>query len=150
VRALRTSRSSWLRAVLPRRSNLPMRFSAPLRDVVASRRSVTRATARSRASSVAPTYTSAARSATLRPCLAVVFAARTLAWAASRVSLAAMVRLRRAVDLEGDFAAVERLAAVERRVVVDLRAVLLRAVLLRLVVVVFSAILLISPSCVRP
>jgi hypothetical protein len=124
-----------------------MRFSAPLRDVVASRRSPTRATARSRASSVAPTYTSAARSATLRPCFAVVFAARTLAWAASRVSFAAIVRVRRAVDFEGDLAAVERLAGrapAGLRAVVLLRAVLLRAAGLRVVllrvVVVFSAI----------
>src|SRR5215217_1093409 len=158
VRALRTSRSSWLRAVLPRRSNFEIRLSAPLRDVVASRRSVTRATARSRASRVAPTYTSAARSATLRPCFAVVLAARTLAVAASRVSFAAIVRARRPVDFDGALAAVERpLVAVERpeaRVLVVLRAVLLRAVLWRLagvafrvlvVVVVVSAILVDQP-----
>ena len=71
--------------------------SAPSREVGHVAQVGDEATARSRASSVAPTYTSAARSATLRPCLAVVFAARTLAWAASRVSFAAIVRLRRAV-----------------------------------------------------
>jgi hypothetical protein len=109
--------------------------------------------------------------------LAVVFAARTLAEAASRVSLAAIVRLRRPVDFDGDLAAVERRAVrveVLLRAVLVLRAAGLRAVLLRaaglrdvllravlvrvagvefvvvvLVVVVFSAILLISPSWVR-
>src|SRR5215218_10955095 len=143
VRALRTSRSKRLRAVVPRRSNLPMRFSAAVRDVVTSRRLVTRSTARSRASSVAPTYTSAARSATLRPCLAVVCAARTSAATASRVSLAATVRLRRAVDFDGDLAAVER-DAVERpaaRVVAGLRAVvLLRAVLERFAGAAFAVL----------
>src|SRR5215218_7333342 len=135
VRALRTSRSSWLRAVWPRRSNFEIRLTAPLRDVVASRRS----------------FTSAARSATLRPCFAVVLAARTLAVAASRVSFAAIVRARRPVDFDGALAAVERPVA---RVVVVLRAVLLRAVLVRLagvafrvlvVVVVVSAILVDQP-----
>ena len=151
--------------MLPRRSSFEIRFSAPLRVIVTSRRSLTSATARSRASSVAPTYTSAARSATLRPCLAVVFAARTLAEAAWRVSFAAIVRLRRPVALVGAFAAVERPAArvvlrlravVLLRAVPVLRAVLVLEVLVRLagvafgvvvvLVVVFSAILLISPS----
>ena len=102
VRALRTSRSSCVRALLPRRSSLRSRRSAPLR-VVSPRHAgrSTSATARSRASSVAPTDTSAARSATLRPCLTVVLAARTLAVAASRVSLAAIVLLRRPVDAVG-------------------------------------------------
>jgi hypothetical protein len=106
----------------------------------------------------------------LRPCAAVVRAARACAWAASRVSLRAIVRWRRPVDLLGDLVdvlrrAVERFAverfAVERlaveRVVVRLRAVLLRAAGLRVdpvvvlvVVLVFSAIAEISPFCVGP
>src|SRR5262249_21987510 len=92
----------------------------------------------SRASSVAPTYTSAARSAMPRPCAAVVFAAVALALAASRVRFCAAVRVRRPVDLLGVFAAVLRL--VERglaaRVVALLRAVDRRAAGLRAVVLV--------------
>src|SRR5215210_8221637 len=84
---------------------------------------------RSRASSVAPTETSAARSARLRPCSAVTFAALVCALAAWRVLLAAVERVRRAVVFDGDLAAVVR--AVPRDVL--LRAVLLRTVLLRAV-----------------
>jgi hypothetical protein len=103
---------------------------------------------RSRASSVAPTYTSAARSAMPRPWAAVVFAAVALAWAASRVRFFAVVRLRRPVDLLGAFVVALRL--VERvlaaRVVVLLRAVErrvagLRAVLVPVVLVVFVVVL---------
>jgi hypothetical protein len=116
--------------------------------------------------------TSAARSATLRPCLTVVLAARTLAAAASRVSVAAMVRLRRPVAFEGDLAAVERelveREAVERepvereaarvllpllravlfeRELLDVRALLVRLAGVALVLlVVLSAMWWISPS----
>src|SRR3954453_19676265 len=44
----------------------------------------------------------------LRPCLAVVRAARALAWAADVVWFFAVVRARRPVDLLGDLAAVLR------------------------------------------
>ncbi len=56
---------------------------------------------------------SPARSATLRPCLAVVLAAVALALAASRVLFWAVVRVRRPVVFDGDLAAVER--QVDRR-----------------------------------
>jgi hypothetical protein len=72
---------------------------------------------------VAPTYTSAARSATLRPWAAVVFAALAWAAAASRVSFLATVRARRAVDLLG-----VRFADVLLRRALLLRAAGLRAV----------------------
>ena len=63
---------------------------------------VQRATARRRRTvSVAPTETSAARSARPPPRLAVTLAARALACAASRVSRVAVVRARRAVDRDG-------------------------------------------------
>jgi hypothetical protein len=72
----------------------------------------------------------------------VVFAALTCACAASRVSLAAIVRWRRAVAALGDLAAVP---ADVRRVVAR-RVVLRRFAGLRgVVVVVFSAIAGISP-----
>src|SRR5215207_7585495 len=59
----------------------------------------------------------------------LVRAARTLASTASRVSFAAIVRLRRPVDFDGDFVTVVRVVP---RVVARLRWVLgLRAVLLR-------------------
>jgi hypothetical protein len=73
-----------------------------------------------------------------------------LAWAASRVSRAAVVRVRRAVLRDGDLAAaVERLAverlvpvdrpAVERLAALDRRVpVVLRAVLSRVAPVVFA------------
>ena len=62
---------------------------------------------------------SPARSATLRPCLAVVLAAVALALAASRVLFWAVVRVRRPVVFDGDLAAVERV--VLRVVVRELR-----------------------------
>jgi hypothetical protein len=96
----------------------------------------------SRASRVAPTYTSAARSATLRPWAAVVFAAFACACAASRVSLRAIVRWRRAVAVLGAFAAAVRRVVVRRAVL--RRFAGLRAVVL-VVVVVVSAIAGISP-----
>jgi len=61
----------------------------------------------------------------LRPCSAVTLAARALAWAASRVSRAAVVRVRRAVVVEGD----EVLAEPLRRLL-GLAARLRRAVVL--------------------
>src|SRR3954454_6895138 len=146
VRALRVS-------VWPRRSR--RRSVTPGRDVRVSTTSVATVVTRSRASTTAPTYTRPARSATLRPCFAVVLAARALACAASRVWFLAVLRVRRPVVFVGDLRAVERLVerdavlrelvpreavreAVERdalRVVVLLRAVLLRLVpLLRLAV----------------
>src|SRR3954447_13315675 len=145
VRALRVS-------VWPRRSR--RRSVTPRRDVSVSATPVTTVVTRSRASTTAPTYTRPARSATFRPCLAVVLAARALACAAWRVSFLAVLRARRPVVFVGDLRAVERLVerddavprdvvreAVERdalRVVVPLRAVLRLLVpllpLLRLVV----------------
>src|SRR5690242_13985190 len=80
-------------------------------------------TTRSRASKPAPTYTSAARSAMLRPCLAVVRAAVALALAAWRVWFFAVVRVRRPVDLLGAL-----LAAVLR---VEVERVVLRVDVLR-------------------
>src|SRR3954469_25553310 len=62
---------------------------------------------------------SPARSATLRPCLAVVLAAVALALAASRVLFWAVERVRRPVVFDGDLAAVERV--VLRVVVRELR-----------------------------
>jgi hypothetical protein len=65
----------------------------------------------------------------LRPCLAVVRAARALAWAAVAVWFFAVVRARRPVDLLGDLAAVLRVD-VERdvlRVEPVLRVDVLRA-----------------------
>src|SRR3954451_230376 len=102
---------------------------------------------RSRASRTPPTYTSAARSATPRPCAAVVFAARRLAVAAFCVWFLARVRVPFAALRDGVLAAVRVFAraAVLRVRVVDLRAVVLRAGLLRavdfgvVVVLVFSA-----------
>src|SRR3954462_8296116 len=83
-------------------------------------------TTRSRASSVAPTYVSPARSASERPCSAVTRAARALAWAAERVCRAAVVRVRRPVDFDGVVAVVLRVVVVRRvvlrRVVLGLRA----------------------------
>src|SRR4051812_3826236 len=66
---------------------------------------------------------SPARSATLRPCLAVVLAAVALALAASRVLFSAVERVRRPVVFDGDLAAVERvvLRVVVRVVVRELR-----------------------------
>src|SRR3954452_13150483 len=66
---------------------------------------------------------SPARSATLRPCLAVVLAAVALALAASRVLFCALLRVRRPVVFDGDLAAVERvvLRVVPRLVVRELR-----------------------------
>src|SRR3954452_8950085 len=66
---------------------------------------------------------SPARSATLRPCLAVVLAAVALALAASRVLFCALLRVRRPVVFDGDLAAVERvvLRVVPRLVVRALR-----------------------------
>src|SRR3954452_9279610 len=141
VRALRVS-------VWPRRSR--RRSVTPRRDVSVSTTPVATVVTRSRASTTAPTYTRPARSATLRPCLAVVLAARALACAAWRVSFLALLRARRPGVFVGDLRAVERLVerdallrdvvreAVERdalRVVVLLRAVLpLLVPLLRLVV----------------
>src|SRR4029079_10816338 len=106
---------------------------------------------------------SPARSATLRPCLAVVLAAVALALAASRVLFCAVVRVRRPVVVVGDLRAVEREAVPREalRVVVLLRAVLLRAVVLRflagvpplfeVVVFVVVAMVVVSPSqCVLP
>ncbi len=73
--------------------------------------------------------------------MAVVRAARVLAEAASRVLLAAVVRVRRAVVLDGDFVAVVRevdrlrlVDAVERLRDVELEAVDLRVAGLRVVV----------------
>jgi hypothetical protein len=76
--------------------------------------------------------------------LAVVFAARTLAVAASRVSFAATVRCRRAVDFDGDLAPVERLVA---RVDVVFRVLVLRfaGVGFFVVVLMVSAILVDQP-----
>src|SRR5262245_58719726 len=71
--------------------------------------SVATPSTRSRASRVAPTYTSAARSASPRPWAAVVFAAVVLAFAASRVRFLALVRVRRPVLLLGALTAVRRL-----------------------------------------
>src|SRR5688572_16937886 len=68
--------------------------------------------ARSRTLSVAPTETSAARSASPPPRFALTLAARALACAASRVSRVAVVRARRAVDRDGAVPRVERDAAV--------------------------------------
>src|SRR3954451_3801616 len=62
---------------------------------------------------------SPARSATLRPCFAVVLAAVALALAASRVLFSAVERVRRPVVFDGDLAAVERV--VLRVVVRELR-----------------------------
>jgi hypothetical protein len=77
--------------------------------------------------------------------MAVVLAARTFASTASRVSFAAIVRLRRAVDADGDFAAVARVVVRLRGVVVRLRAVLdLRAVLERFAGVVLVVEVLVS------
>jgi hypothetical protein len=59
--------------------------------------------------------TSAARSTTLRPCAAVVLAARVFAAAASAVRFLAVVRARRAVVLVGALAPADVLL----RVVVD-------------------------------
>src|SRR3954451_4432496 len=70
---------------------------------------------------------SPARSATLRPCLAVVLAAVALALAASRVLFWAVLRVRRPVVFDGDLAAVERVVlrlvrlVVPRAVVRELR-----------------------------
>src|SRR3954466_13769527 len=88
---------------------------------------------RSRASRTPPTYTSAARSAAVRPCAAVVFAARAFAVAARWVWFLARVRVPFAVLRDGALAAVRVLARAAVVRVVDLRAVLLRAVLLRAV-----------------
>src|SRR5215217_3238095 len=105
--------------------------SAAARVPNLSTRPVATPTTRSRASSVAPTYTSAARSAMLRPSAAVVFAAVACADAASRVRFLAAVRVRLAVVLLGDLAAVER---VVDRVLVLLRAVERRVAGLRVLV----------------
>ena len=66
--------------------------------------------------------------------MAVVFAARTLAWAASRVSFAAIVRRRRPVAVDGDLAAVERVAERGRRVLLERFALARFVVLGRLAV----------------
>src|SRR3954453_6148428 len=157
-RMMRSARVRTLRvSVWPRRSR--RRSVTPRRDVRVSTTSVATVVTRSRASTTAPTYTRPARSATLRPCLAVVLAARALACAAWRVWFLAVLRVRRPVVFVGDLRAVERLVerddavprdvvreAVERdalRVVVPLRAVLrLLVPLLRLVVVL--ALLLVA------
>src|SRR4051812_42778416 len=90
---------------------------------------------------VAPTDTSAARSARLRPCAAVVRAAVALADAAWRVVRAAVVRRRRAVVELGAFAVAPRVLELrepvlrdverERVLEVDRRAAGLRAAGLR-------------------
>src|SRR3954468_23646276 len=130
VRALRVS-------VWPRRSR--RRSVTPRRDVRVSTTSVATVVTRSRASTTAPTYTRPARSATLRPCLAVVLAARALACAAWRVWVLAVLRVRRPVVLVGDLRAVERL--VERKAVPRdaVREAVLREALR--VVVLLSAVL---------
>ena len=119
--------------------------------------SVATVVTRSRASRTAPTYTRPARSATLRPCLAVVLAAVALALAASRVLFCAVVRVRRPVVVVGDLRAVEREAVPREalRVVVLLRAVVLRFLagvpLFEVVVFVVVAMVVVSPSqCVLP
>ena len=96
---------------------------------------------------MAPTETSAARSATLRPCLAVVCAARTLAWAASRVSFAAIVRARRPVDFDGAFAERALAGRDAARVVLVLRAVLRFAGFGLVVEVVVVSAMWINPLC---
>src|SRR3954453_23402559 len=117
---------------------------------------------RSRASRTLPTYTSAARSAMLRPWAAVVRAAWALADAAWRVWFLAVLRVRRPVDFAGDLAAVRVLGRDAVRVllreavlrVVDLRAVLpvravdLRAVLLRAVDLVVVLLLVVPLALV--
>ena len=70
----------------------------------------------------------------MRPCAAVVFAAAVLAEAASRVRFFAVVRARRPVDFDGDFAPVAALL----RVVVDRLAAGLRAVVERFAGVVVA------------
>ena len=114
----------------------------PRRVVSASTTSVATSLTRSRASSTAPTYTRPARSATLRPCLAVVRAAVAFALAASRVLFCAVVRVRRPVVFVGDLRAVERDAVLRDalRVVVLLRAVLRRVVAPLLLVVVLVVV----------
>src|SRR3954470_1590735 len=115
---------------------------------------------RSRASRTLPTYTSAARSATLRPCSAVTLAAWALAEAALVASFFARVRVPLAAERDGALSAVRVLArvpavrvfervAAERVVprLVELRAVVLRGVLLRavdLVVVLDLVVLFVS------
>src|SRR5215207_5589591 len=102
---------------------------------------------------------SPARSATLRPCFAVVLAAAALALAASRVLFCAVVRVRRPVVFVGDLRAVERVVvreAVPRealRVAAPLRPAALRFAEVLLLVVpllavefVVVAMLMVSPS----
>src|SRR4051794_7953207 len=127
-------------------------------------------TTRSRASMPAPTYTSAARSAMLRPCLAVVRAAVALALAAWRVWFLAVVRVRRPVDLLGALAAAVLRVEVDRealrvdvlrdaargrvdlarvlvlRVAVDVRAGLRAVEVLAVLVVLFVLVVLLAVS----
>ena len=85
-------------------------FSVFLRVLNVSATDSAAPTIRSRASSVAPMYVSAARSASDLPCSAVMRAARAWAEAASRVSFVACVRTRRPVLRDGVVAVVRRAA----------------------------------------